>query len=202
MSDVEQRAIVGKSVIDGALYAVKYIGGLSRIEMFVDDDNQKVGVTNVSGGKLEKGEPFACTGLVVLSGNYDGSPEDLSDLLRTDFGIIHPHLRNGHFKFMVNQNRLVADQLTNEVFVTHRIRSRVTRNDGTVVNALASGEGTAYVGGFSEMISNGEGRVGYYEFDNPIIIETQNRMDLVFEWGLAAPQGEYMKVILLGSKVK
>lgn len=201
LSDEDKKAIATRSFIDASPYAVKYVGGQTRIQMFQDDDTKKVGVTNVSGAKLDKGEPFACTGLILETGNYDGSEEDTDDLLKTDFGRIHPTIANGEFTFKINNNKkIVVDKMTTQVFKTHEIINRVVSNTGAVEETFTAGADKSAVGAALAVI--GRGRIGYYEFDNPITIPTGEKMDIDIEWGSAAPVGTYMRVILLGSKVK
>lgn len=206
MSKTERAAVedTSKNIIDAAFYAVKYVGDEHRVEMFSDNDMKKTGITNVSSGKLEKGEPFACTGMILLTGNYDGTGEDPADAIRANYGQIHELVRNGHFKFTVNGGIVVVDDLPNDVFATHRTIERVVMDNGHVADPVAdpADVGTRFVGGMIETLSTGASHIGHFEFDNPVIIETQSAMDLVVEWGADLPTGTYMKVILLGSKVK
>ena len=63
-----QRGLANHSLqaVDTALYVVKSITGSKVIKMFKDDDNKVVGISNISSGKLEKGNFFLLYGMQLL----------------------------------------------------------------------------------------------------------------------------------------
>ncbi len=201
LSEEDKKAIATRSIIDSSPYATKYVGGATRIQIFQDDDAKKVGVTNLSGAMLDKGEPFACTGIVIETGNFDGSVEDEADMLKTKFGQAHDYVFNGEVTMKINNGRkVVLDRLPADVFKTHQTISNVLSNNGAVEETFTAAADKSAVSIATAVI--GRGRVGYFEFDNPIVIPTGQKIDLDLEWGAALPQGTYMRAKLIGSKVK
>lgn len=191
------------ALIDHAIYSVKYVGALTRIEMFEKSDDPTVALRNIKGGMLDAGEPFACAAMILLSGNYDGSGVDYSaDALKTRYALVHDYIANGHFTLKIdNGNVIVAEDVPNQLFLTQQVEERIVKNSG-VVQATGDTSGTTVVGAFSNIIGQSDVPIGYFEFDNPFIIKPQRFIDLVIEWGSAAPAGEYMKAIMVGSKLK
>jgi hypothetical protein len=59
-----QQGLASQSLqaVDTAYYVVKTISGSKVIKMFKDDDNKVVGTSNISSGKLEKGNYFLSAG--------------------------------------------------------------------------------------------------------------------------------------------
>jgi hypothetical protein len=113
-SDI-QKGLASQSLqaVDTALYVVKSIAGSKVIKMFKDDDNKVVGLSNISSGKLEKGNFFLLYGMQLLAGVAEGTktaPE-------VPFNIIPEYVRNGEFEFKANGTVLVPNT-SNEVFFT------------------------------------------------------------------------------------
>ena len=65
-----QQGLASQSLqaVDTAYYVVKTISGSKVIKMFKDDDNKVVGTSNISSGKLEKGNYFLLYGIQLLAG--------------------------------------------------------------------------------------------------------------------------------------
>jgi hypothetical protein len=65
-----QKGLANQSLqaVDTAIYVVKSINGSKVIKMFKDDDNKVVGISNISSGKLEKGNFFLLYGMQLLHG--------------------------------------------------------------------------------------------------------------------------------------
>ena len=113
-SDI-QKGLATQSLqaVDTALYVVKSIAGSKVIKMFKDDDNKVVGLSNISSGKLEKGNFFLLYGMQLLAGVAEGTktaPE-------VPFNVIPEYVRNGEFEFKANGTVLVPNT-SNEVFFT------------------------------------------------------------------------------------
>ena len=99
--------------VDTAIYVVKSIAGSKVIKMFKDDDNKVVGISNISSGKLEKGNFFLLYGMQLLAGIADDTEPQTS----VNFNVIPDYVRNGEFEFKANGTVLVPNT-SNEVFFT------------------------------------------------------------------------------------
>jgi hypothetical protein len=92
---------------------VKTISGSKVIKMFKDDDNKVVGSSNISSGKLEKGNYFLLYGLQLLGGVGDNNDSPGS----VNYDVVPDYLRNGEFEFKANGTVLVPNTSC-EVFQT------------------------------------------------------------------------------------
>jgi hypothetical protein len=81
--------------------------------MFKDDDNKVVGTSNISSGKLEKGNYFLLYGIQLLGGVGDGA--DTAGTVNYD--VIPDYVRNGEFEFKANGTVLIPNTSC-EVFQT------------------------------------------------------------------------------------
>jgi len=110
-----QKGLANQSLqaVDTALYVVKDIASSKVAKIFRDDDNKIVGTSNISSGKLEKGNFFLLYGIQILSGipEEDKSPGEI------EFGLLPAFLRNGEFEFKANGTVLLP-LTSNEVFNT------------------------------------------------------------------------------------
>lgn len=102
-----------KQLVDTALYVVKDVAQSKIVKMLQDDDNKLVGKSNISGGKLEKGNFFTLKGIQLLYG-VAGVGEDYKDV---NFGILPDFIRNGEFEFTANGSVLIPS-MSCEVFNT------------------------------------------------------------------------------------
>jgi hypothetical protein len=99
--------------VDTAYYVVRSIAGSKVVKMFKDDDTKVVGVSNISSGKLEKGNHFLLHA-IQLQG---GTAEQNETVGSVNFGVIPDYVRNGEFEFKGNGTVLLP--LTScEVFNT------------------------------------------------------------------------------------
>ncbi len=96
-----------------AYYVVKTISGSKVVKMFKDDDNKVVGTSNISSGKLEKGNYFLLYGIQLLGGVGDGA--DTAGTVNYD--VIPDYVRNGEFEFKANGTVLIPNTSC-EVFQT------------------------------------------------------------------------------------
>ncbi|WP_296682136.1 hypothetical protein [Flavobacterium sp.] len=99
--------------VDTAYYVVKTISGSKVIKMFKDDDNKVVGSSNISSGKLEKGNYFLLYGLQLLGGVGDNNDSPGS----VNYDVVPDYMRNGEFEFKANGTVLVPNTSC-EVFQT------------------------------------------------------------------------------------
>jgi len=93
-----QQGLASKNLqaVDAAYYVTKSVSGNKIIKMLKDDDTKIVGISNISGGKFEKGNVMLLSGIVIMAsvgvvkgeeGNYDVLPSII---------------RNGEFEFKAN----------------------------------------------------------------------------------------------------
>lgn len=102
-----------KQLVDTALYVVKDISNSKIIKMLKDDDNKVIAMSNVSGGKLEKGNFFTLKGIQLLYG-VAGPQEDFKNV---NYGVLPDFIRNGEFEFTANGSILIP-AMSCEVFNT------------------------------------------------------------------------------------
>ena len=110
-----QQGLASQSLqaVDTAYYVVKTISGSKVIKMFKDDDNKVVGTSNISSGKLEKGNYFLLYGIQLLGGVGDSA--DSAGTVNYD--LIPDYVRNGEFEFKANGTVLIPNTSC-EVFQT------------------------------------------------------------------------------------
>lgn len=110
-----QQGLASQSLqaVDTAYYVVKTISGSKVVKMFKDDDNKVVGTSNISSGKLEKGNYFLLYGIQLLGGVGDGA--DAAGTVNYD--VIPDYVRNGEFEFKANGTVLIPNTSC-EVFQT------------------------------------------------------------------------------------
>ena len=168
-----------KQLVDTAIYIVKDVSSNKIVKMLQDDDNKVIAKSNISGGKLEKGNFFILKGIQLLYG-VAGDTETFADVnalckqlaldvetfADVNFGVIPDYIRNGEFEFVANGSILIPS-MSLEVFNTNGMNSRS----------------------------------GYFELVNPKMIETQQPMDFELEWGANAPANAYVKAVLYGTSV-
>ena len=109
-----------KQLVDTALYIVKEVSGNKIVKLLQDDDNKVIGKSNISGGKLEKGNFFTLKGIQLLYG-VAGQDEDHNQV---NFGVLPDFLRNGEFEFVANGSILVPS-MSLEVFNTTGMERRM-----------------------------------------------------------------------------
>lgn len=113
-----------KQLVDTTLYVVKDISGSKIVKMFQDDDNKVVTLSNISGGKLEKGNFMTLKGIQFL---YGVAP-DGEDYKKVNFGILPDFIRNGEFEFTANGSILIPSRSL-EVFDTTGMQIRRGYNE-------------------------------------------------------------------------
>ena len=99
--------------VDTAYYGVKLIGGSKVIKMFKDDDNKVVGTSNISSGKLEKGNHFLLYGIQLLGAVGDSDTAQGT----VNYDVVPDYIRNGEFEFKANGTVLIPNTSC-EVFQT------------------------------------------------------------------------------------
>ena len=102
-----------KQLVDTALYIVKDVSGNKIVKMLQDDDNKVIGKSNISGGKLEKGNYFILKGIQLLYG-VAGDSETYQDV---NFTVLPDFMRNGEYEFVGNGSILIPS-MSLEVFNT------------------------------------------------------------------------------------
>jgi len=108
-----------KQLVDTAIYVVKDVSSNKIVKMLQDDDNKVIAKSNISGGKLEKGNFFILKGIQLLYG-VAGDTETYADV---NFGVIPDYIRNGEFEFVANGSILIPS-MSLEVFNTTGMNNR------------------------------------------------------------------------------
>ena len=64
-----QQGLASKNLqaVDAAYYVTKSVSGNKIIKMLKDDDTKIVGISNISGGKFEKGNVMLLSGIVIVA---------------------------------------------------------------------------------------------------------------------------------------
>jgi hypothetical protein len=109
-----------KQLVDTALYITKEVSNDKMCKIFLDDDTKTVGKSNISGGKLEKGNFFMLKGIQLLYG-VAGDNEDYNDV---NFTYLPDFIRNGEFEFVANGSILIPS-MSLEVFNTQGMERRL-----------------------------------------------------------------------------
>ena len=113
-----------KQLVDTTLYVVKDISRSKIVKMFQDDDNKVVSMSNISGGKLEKGNFMTIKGIQLL---YGVAPEG-QDYKTVNFGVLPDFIRNGEYEFTANGSILIPSRSL-EVFDTTSMQTRRGYNE-------------------------------------------------------------------------
>jgi len=87
--------------VDAAYYITKSVSNAKIIKMLKDDDTKIVAVSNVSGGKLEKGNVMLLSGIILLASVGVVKVEDAK------FDLLPDVIRNGEFEFKANGTTLI-----------------------------------------------------------------------------------------------
>ena len=87
--------------VDAAFYVTKNVSGNRIIKMMKDDDNKVVGVSNISGGKFEKGNVMLLDGIIILAS------VGIADAASGEYQILPSIIRNGEFEFKANGTTIV-----------------------------------------------------------------------------------------------
>lgn len=186
-SKVQENLLKGNAQsVDTQFAIVKSISAKTSVDMLKDSDTKEVGVCMLNGGKLEKGEPFMLTGIILMEGVGSGTTENVATISPINFGQLSTIVRNGQFEFKANGKTLIPE-MSNEVFV-----------NAFEKNVVGAGALADYGYGYA---TPGVGRFGLYTLDNPKMIETQVSMELEVKWGIAGTTNSFLKAVLVGSRV-
>ena len=91
--------------VDAAFYSVKEISNSKISKNFQDDDNKRVGLSNISSAKLEKGNLFLLYSIALLVGTA-AEGETVNDV---NFAVLPDYIRNGEFEFRANGSTLIQN---------------------------------------------------------------------------------------------
>ena len=108
-----QQGLANKTLqaVDAAYYVTKNVSSNKIIKMLKDDDTKVVGISNISSGKLEKGNIMLLSGIVLLTSVGVAKAEE------GKYDILNEFIKNGEFEFKANGTTLVPIT-SNEVFDT------------------------------------------------------------------------------------
>ncbi len=192
--DVQRALTTGKKqIVDTELFVTKSVSGQTTLRALQDDDKKLDGVSNMSGGKIEKGEVFLLSAIQLLSGVGSGTAETAAVAGIVEYGIIEKNLRNGTFEIRGNGKTLVPPHGT-QVFATQIAKVKTFDNTGDLSAT------TGIVGGASTIVGENS-RPGLMKLANPKMIESQVQIDFNLIWGVAPATNTFVKLSLIGSRV-
>lgn len=115
-----QTALLQKraQLVDSTYYVTKYAEGAQTLKMFADDDNKIVGVTNMSGQKLPKGEFFMLHAIRLTSADTTVTSVAAATNAVLNFGVAIDAILNGEFKLNVGGKIVVPERTPLRVFDT------------------------------------------------------------------------------------
>ncbi len=108
-----------RRLADVAYQSIVDVSGKQYVQLFESQDKEEIGLKNIAQSRLEKGEVFMPTGLILLAGTSTAATYDADAMSAIDFDVIDkiPGLANGEFSFTVNQQLLIP-RSSNQLFVT------------------------------------------------------------------------------------
>ena len=115
-----QNGIAKKTLqaVDAAFYVTKNVSGNRVVKMMKDDDNKVVGVSNISGGKFEKGNVMLLDGIILIAS------VGVANAAEGDYKLLPATIRNGEFEFKANGTTLVP-LTAMEIFNTTDTRKQI-----------------------------------------------------------------------------
>jgi hypothetical protein len=98
-----QQGLASKNLqaVDAAYYVTKSVSGNKIIKMLKDDDTKIVGISNISGGKFEKGNVMLLSGIVIVASVGVAKGEE------GKYDVLPDIIRNGEFEFKANGTTIV-----------------------------------------------------------------------------------------------
>lgn len=174
-----------QQVVDHILYAAKSVSGVSTFDDLVKtDDSLAVGLTNIAQAQLPANQFFMLTGISIQYAVAAGTTAD--NVKAADYKNILPAaIRNGETSIAVNK-KPILDKILSEVFAT----AGEWKSTGDT-NA-AAGTAVTYTMGAG-------GVVGYYELDNPKMIEPQQLIEIKMKFAAAAASNAALRIQFHGA---
>lgn len=176
-----------KHLAETALMVTKSASQTTSVKMLVDSDDKTTGYCMINAGKLEADEWFMLTGIQLLSGVHASSATlSKANVAETAFGPLQKQIRSGQFEFKANGQTLIPE-CNNEVFCG---------SYGATLTDANSTNGYSYAYG----LPSGS-PVGYYELENPKLIEPQKKMEFNVEWAESSTQYTFLMLIFHGTRI-
>jgi hypothetical protein len=93
---------------DTVIYATKLVNS-KTIKMFETQDTKEIGLTNISGGKLQKNQVFLCSGIILLAGISADATKD--SIMATKFDGIEnfPAIVSGEIDLKANKKQILPE---------------------------------------------------------------------------------------------
>jgi hypothetical protein len=98
-----QQGLASKNLqaVDAAYYVTKSVSGNKIVKMLKDDDTKIVGISNISGGKFEKGNVMLLSGIILVASVGVAKGEE------GKYDVLPDAIRNGEFEFKANGTTIV-----------------------------------------------------------------------------------------------
>ena len=174
-----------QQVVEDSIYAVKPVSNLSSFDdLFKSDDKIRIGLTNISEGKLPSEWIFLVHSISLLYGvSASASPDDLA---KTEFGLIHNYMRNGEIRVVQNNTEILPQQNAEKYFNARHFVSLGNDNPA---------EGTKQVN-----VMKAVGRVGCIRLENSKFLFGDRKIDVSLKFSAPMPANSVVKIILHGMR--
>lgn len=120
INKIATAVLEGRSrMADFALYSIVDGSGKTMIRLFESQDKEEIGIKNIAAARLEKGEVFMASGIILLAKTSIEVEYDAVAMSKLKFGSIDeiPGLSNGEWEFEVN-NSIIVPKSSMHMFVT------------------------------------------------------------------------------------
>lgn len=172
-----------QQVVEDSIYAVKPVSNLSSFDdTFKPDDKIRIGITNISEGKLPSDWIFMVHSISLLYGVAASTSSD--DLAKTRFGLIHPYMRNGEIRVVQNNTEILPQQIAEKYFNARHVVSMGNNNPAA---------GTVLVNEMQAI-----GMVGRVRLENSKFLFGDRKIDVSLKFSAPMPANSVVKIILHG----
>jgi len=166
-------------------YAAKSVSAVASFDdMFKSDDDQSVGMTNLSKGKPEPGEVFLLCALQVQHAAAGGAAD--SNVKAAAFGLISTVMRNGEIEITQKNRSIIARQSMEPFYAAD--------------NVTPVGDTNAVAGTAITYTMTGFGNIGLVELDTPKWIYPDQKIDVLLKMSGATTANDAVRIVLIGVK--
>lgn len=172
-----------QQVVEDSIYAIKPVDSLTSFDdMFKSDDKIRIGLTNISEGKLPSDWLFLVHAVSLQFGVTASTSGD--DLAKTEFGLIHTYMRNGEIRIVQNNTEILPQQNAEKYFTAKHFVA-VGNNNPEAGNALTNA-------------MRAMGQVGRVRLANSKFLFGDRKVDVSLKFSAPMPANSAVKIILHG----
>ncbi len=174
-----------QQVVEDSIYAIKPVSSLTSFDdLFKSDDKIRIGLTNISEGKLPSDWIFLAHSISLQYGVAASTSAD--DLAKTEFGLIHPYMRNGEIRIVQNNTEILPQQNAEKYFTARHFVS-MGNNNPEAGNVLVN-------------VMRAVGRVGRVRLENSKFLFGDRKIDVSLKFSAPMPANSVVKIILHGMR--